>query len=203
MALGVGWALWRDADALPAELVFQVDYLGGNVPTFALNFSRPGGEVIAQYYAFLRLGRAGYRRVQQACADSARYLAGQVRQMCPFTLLYDGEGALPAVSYTLTDPRGAGFNLYDLSDQLRMRGWQVPAYPLPADRHETVIHRVLVRHGVGRDEIALLADYLRWALRRLTRGAPTDAERNRLPPLSGATWDGPGRAVVGRVRGPW
>ncbi|WEV26763.1 glutamate decarboxylase [Streptomyces sp. 71268] len=175
--LGVGWALWRDADALPAELVFQVDYLGGNVPTFALNFSRPGGEVIAQYYAFLRLGRAGYRRVQQACADTARYLADQVRQMGPFTLLYDGEGALPAVSYTLTDPRGAGFSLYDLSDQLRMRGWQVPAYPLPADRHDTVIHRVLVRHGVGRDEIALLADDLRQALRRLSTGAPTDAER--------------------------
>ncbi|MFF5718510.1 glutamate decarboxylase [Streptomyces buecherae] len=175
--LGVGWALWRDADALPAELVFQVDYLGGDVPTFALNFSRPGGEVIAQYYAFLRLGRAGYRRVQRACADTARYLADQVRQMGPFTLLYDGEGALPAVSYTLTDPRGAGFSLYDLSDQLRMRGWQVPAYPLPADRHDTVVHRVLIRHGVGRDEIALLADDLRQALRRLATGTPTDAER--------------------------
>ena len=39
---GVGWAMWRDAEALPQDLVFDVNYLGGNMPTFALNFSRPG-----------------------------------------------------------------------------------------------------------------------------------------------------------------
>ena len=55
-------SLWRDADALPEELVFNVNYLGGDMPTFALNFSRPGAEVVAQYYTFLRLGFEGYRR---------------------------------------------------------------------------------------------------------------------------------------------
>ncbi|MFI9064073.1 glutamate decarboxylase [Streptomyces sp. NPDC053429] len=154
--LGVGWIVWRTADLLPDELVFDVDYLGGDMPTFALNFSRPGGEVIAQYYLFLRLGRGGYRRVHQACADTARYLAREIGALGPFTLLYDGQGALPAVSYTLTDPEGAGFSLYDLSDKLRARGWQVPSYPLPADRGDTVIQRVLIRHGVTRDQIALL-----------------------------------------------
>jgi glutamate decarboxylase len=38
---GVGWALWRDAAALPDDLVFHVNYLGGDIPTFALNFSVP------------------------------------------------------------------------------------------------------------------------------------------------------------------
>ncbi|MGE7387223.1 glutamate decarboxylase [Streptomyces sp. NPDC004126] len=166
--LGVGWIVWRTADLLPAQLVFDVDYLGGDMPTFALNFSRPGGEVIAQYYLFLRLGRGGYRRVQQACADTARYLAAEIEGMGPFTLLYDGQGGLPAVAYTLTDPAGAGFSLYDLSDRLRMRGWQVPSYPLPADRQDTVIQRVLVRHGVTRDQIALLVEDLRRAVEHLT-----------------------------------
>ena len=73
---GVGWIVWRDPAALPDDLVFDVDYLGGDMPTFALNFSRPGGEVIAQYYHLMRLGREGYRRVQQACAETARYLSG-------------------------------------------------------------------------------------------------------------------------------
>ena len=77
------------------------------MPTFALNFSRPGGEIVAQYYNFLRLGREGYRRVQQACADTARYLAGEIAAMGPFTLLYDGAGGLPAVAYTLTDAPAA------------------------------------------------------------------------------------------------
>jgi glutamate decarboxylase len=54
---GVGWVLWRDNAHLSEELVFNVNYLGGNMPTFALNFSRPGAEVVAQYYNFFRLGR--------------------------------------------------------------------------------------------------------------------------------------------------
>src|SRR3954465_790086 len=85
---GVGWALWRDEDALPDDLVFHVNYLGGDMPTLALNFSRPGGPVVAQYFMFLRLGREGYRRVYQACADTARHLARQIAEMGSFTLLY-------------------------------------------------------------------------------------------------------------------
>ncbi|GHD39040.1 glutamate decarboxylase [Streptomyces galbus] len=175
--LGVGWALWRDKAALPDDLVFHVDYLGGDMPTLALNFSRPGGQVVAQYFMFLRLGREGYRLVYQACADTAQHLARQIAAMGPFTLLYDGTGALPAVSWTLTDPGSVGWSLYDLSDQLRMRGWQVPSYPLPPDRQETVIQRVLVRHGVDRDEIELLAEDIRRAVTRLEKGHPRDEDR--------------------------
>jgi glutamate decarboxylase len=175
--LGVGWALWRDRAALPEGLVFHVDYLGGDMPTLALNFSRPGGQVVAQYFLFLRLGREGYRRVHQACADTARHLARRIADMGPFTLLHDGSEALPAVSWTLTDPASTGWSLYDLSDLLRMRGWQVPSYPLPADRQETVVQRVLVRHGVDRDEIELLAQDIRRAVTRLTEGRPHDSAR--------------------------
>ncbi|MER7130768.1 glutamate decarboxylase [Streptosporangium saharense] len=167
--LGVGWVVWRSADLLPKDLIFYVDYLGGEMPTFALNFSRPGGEIIAQYYMMLRLGHEGYRKVQQACLDTAQFLAGQIAKMGPFKLLYDGKGALPGVSYTLADP-DPGFTLYDLTEQLRTRGWQVPSYPLPADRQDTVIQRVLVRHGIGRDEISLLAEDIRRCLDRLGRG---------------------------------
>ncbi|MFW6692698.1 glutamate decarboxylase [Streptomyces sp. MAR4 CNX-425] len=168
--LGVGWAVWRSADLLPEDLIFRVSYLGGDMPTFALNFSRPGGEVVAQYFNLLRLGREGYRRVYRAAAGSAEWLGGQIAAMGPFTLLYDGRGALPAVSWTLTDPARAGFTLYDLTEQLRVRGWQVPAYPLPPRRQETVIQRVLVRHGISHDKVELLAADVRAALARLEGG---------------------------------
>ena len=167
--LGVGWVVWRSADLLPEELVFKVNYLGGDMPTFALNFSRPGGEVVAQYYQFVRLGREGYRKVQQACMDTAEYLAHRVADMGPFELLYQGRSGLPAISYKLRD--GANFTLYDLTEQLRTRGWQVPAYPLPPARDDTTIQRVLIRHGVGRDEIALLADDIERSLKRLAGGS--------------------------------
>jgi len=167
--LGVGWVVWRTADLLPEDLIFRVNYLGGDMPTFALNFSRPGGEIIAQYLQFVRLGREGYAKVQQACSDSAQYLAGRIADMGPFELLYDGRGALPAISYKLRD--GVAFTLYDLTEQLRTRGWQVPAYPLPPDRDDTTIQRVLVRHGIGRDEISLLADDIERCLKRLSTGS--------------------------------
>ena len=77
---GIGWALWRDAAALPEDLVFHVNYLGGDMPTFALNFSRPGSQVVAQYFTFLRLGREGYRAVQQGCQDVALHLVGRHRR---------------------------------------------------------------------------------------------------------------------------
>lgn len=168
--LGVGWIVWRDSRLLPEELVFKVSYLGGDMPTFALNFTRPGGEIIAQYYTLLRLGRDGYTAIYEACRHTARALATEIESMGPFTLLYDGDQALPAVSWTLTDPARAGFTLYDVTDQLRRRGWQVPAYPLPADRQETVIQRVLIRHGISYDKIMLLVADIRAAVERLRGG---------------------------------
>ncbi|MFJ4681913.1 glutamate decarboxylase [Streptomyces sp. NPDC088789] len=168
--LGVGWIVWREAEMLPDDLVFHVDYLGGDLPTFALNFSRPGGEVVAQYYNLLRLGREGYTQVHGACAMTAQMLAGRLREMGPFTVLHDGHDALPAVSWTLTDPTTSPFTLYDLTDQLRRRGWQVPAYPLPASRGDTVIARVLVRHGISYDKVVLLAEDIRKAVEHLSAG---------------------------------
>jgi glutamate decarboxylase len=153
--LGVGWVVWREYHDLAEELIFWVDYLGGNMPTFSLNFSRPGGEIIAQYYNFLRLGREGYRRIQQSCADTARHLADELSRLEPIKILYDGDGGLPAICYTLDNP-SVGFTLYDLSERLRMRGWQIASYPLPPDRKETVVQRILVRHGVTHDMATML-----------------------------------------------
>jgi glutamate decarboxylase len=177
--LGVGWVVWRDTAELPAELVFHVDYLGGDMPTFALNFSRPGGEVIAQYYNLLRLGREGYHAVQQSCADTAAAIAEGLGGLGPFRLLHGGRDGLPVVCWTLADPPPPGsdrWTLYDLSERLRLRGWQVPAYPLPPARQDTVVQRIVVRHGVSRDLAALLLNDLRGALGELTRRPTAQAE---------------------------
>jgi glutamate decarboxylase len=165
--LGVGWVVWRDAQDLPQDLVFNVNYLGGNMPTFALNFSRPGGQIACQYYNFLRLGREGYRKIQSACYDTAQSLAGEIAGLGPFELLYGGEpqGGIPAVAWTLKDGFDTrGYTLYDLADRLRSRGWQVPAYALPANCRDMVIQRILVRHGVSRDLASLLIDDMKRCL---------------------------------------
>jgi len=145
--LGVGWALWREKHDLPEELIFDVNYLGGNMPTFALNFSRPGGEIICQYYNFLRLGKEGYRRIQAECYAMGRYLAEEIAALGPFKIIYDGNGGIPGLCWELKDPANSRFTLYDFADRLRERGWLVPAYSMPPNREDLVIQRILIRHG--------------------------------------------------------
>jgi glutamate decarboxylase len=145
--LGVGWALWREKQDLPEELIFEVNYLGGNIPTFALNFSRPGGEIICQYYNFLRLGKDGYREVQGQCYALGRYLAERIAEFGHFKIIYDGHGGIPGLCWELRDPASSSFTLYDFADRLRERGWLVPAYSMPPNREDLVIQRILVRHG--------------------------------------------------------
>jgi glutamate decarboxylase len=162
---GVGWVLWRDTDALPAELIFNVNYLGGNMPTFALNFSRPGAEVVAQYYTFFRLGRSGFTAVQQAARDVATYVAGQVEAMPQFRLLSRGD-ELPVFAFTTADGV-SGWDVFAVSRALRERGWQVPAYTFPADRTDLSVLRIVCRNGFSHDLAEQLLHDLRSAVDQL------------------------------------
>jgi glutamate decarboxylase len=170
--LGVGWALWREKEDLPEELIFDVNYLGGNMPTFALNFSRPGGEIICQYYNFLRLGKEGYCAIQMECAKMGRYLAEKIGALGPFKIIYDGQGGIPGLCWELKDPVGSTFTLYDLADRLRTRGWLVPAYSMPPNREDLVIQRILVRHGFTPEMAEILLYEMQLALDHFAQLAP-------------------------------
>ncbi len=169
--LGVGWVMWRSEADLPEEMVFYVNYLGGNMRDIALNFSRPGGQIVCQYYNFLRLGRSGYAQVHGACYDTAQYLADEIARMGPFDIVYDGapDAGIPCLCWTMKPGADHGFSLFDLADRLRVRGWQVPAYTLPANRQDTAIQRILVRNGVSRDLAGLLLEDMRDALAHLDK----------------------------------
>ena len=170
--LGVGWVLWRDAADLPEELVFHVNYLGGDMPVFAINFSRPGSQVIAQYYNFVRLGpRAGYRRIQQNAQDVALHLADEIEAMGPFRMpdaRHRPAGAV--VDHGRTAPTSS---VFELSEALRAYGWQVPAYTMPAepDRPRHLPHRRAPRHEHGALEPPP-ADDMREVVERFAAQAP-------------------------------
>jgi glutamate decarboxylase len=147
---GLGWIIWRDEQALPEDLIFHVSYLGGNMPSFALNFSRPGAQVLLQYYLFLRLGYEGYKSVQATSRDVALYLSSEIGAMVPFTLWSDGSD-IPVFAWQLTDGYTEHWNLHHLSERLRMNGWLVPAYPMPEGLSEITVQRIVVRNGFTRD----------------------------------------------------
>jgi glutamate decarboxylase len=154
---GVGWVVWRDPAALPEELIFNVNYLGGEMPTFALNFSRPGSNVIAQYYNFLRLGAKGYREVQQTCQDVAVYLSSEIAKIGPFELLSEGK-ELPVFAFRLRDDV-TGYSVFDISERLRARGWLVPAYTFPENLQDMAVIRIVVKNAFSMDMAqALLHD---------------------------------------------
>ena len=167
--LGCGWAIWREAADLPEDLIFRVKYLGGNMPTFALNFSRPGGQIASQYYNLIRLGREGYKKITQGCAEVGVWFADQIKKLQVFDLIYDGRAGVPGCTWTIRKNDEPGFTLYDLADRLRVKGWQVPAYPMPANRTDLIVQRVLARLGLSRDLAGLLYEDLERAVRHFEK----------------------------------
>ncbi len=161
--LGAGWVLWRDKDDLPDDLIFHVTYLGGDMPVFQINFSRPAGQIVAQYYNFVRLGKKGYKYVHDACYESAKFLAEEIVKLGPFEMLCDGNPltGIPSVAWRIKEGEDPGYTLYDLADRLRVQGWQVPAYPLTGSVADISVQRILVRQGVSRDLSFLLLNDIR------------------------------------------
>ncbi len=202
---GVGWIVWRDADALPPDLIFWVNYLGDNMPTFALNFSRPGAQVVAQYYTFLRLGFDGYHTVQSYAREVATRLSGKIAELGPFELITHGD-QLPVFAFKVKDEVD-NFTAFDVSTSLRERGWQVPAYTFPANRTDLAALRVVVRQGVQprprrpahqRPQAAAAAA-------AEAAGARSRRRRAELPPLTCAACSDSRRARTGctRASGCW
>ncbi|MEA1995145.1 MAG: glutamate decarboxylase [Campylobacterota bacterium] len=159
---GVGWIIWRDWEELPKDLIFYVNYLGGDMPTFALNFSRPGNQIVAQYYNFLRLGREGYTRIMKTLHETVKYLSGEVAKLGPFDLLTDGSD-IPVFAFELR--KETNFTVFDVSERLRHRGWLIPAYTLPKNAEDIAVLRIVVKEGFSRDMADLLLDDLKRILK--------------------------------------
>lgn len=165
---GIGWVLWRDKEYLPQELVFDVSYLGGKIPTMAINFSRSASQIIGQYYNFLRYGFEGYRQIHQRTKDVAMFLASELEKTGLFQIYNNGEN-LPIVCYKLRDDVNVDWTLYDLADRLLMKGWQVPAYPLPADLQDTIVQRIVCRADLSHNLAELYLRDLKAAIEDLNK----------------------------------
>ncbi|MGB7859716.1 MAG: glutamate decarboxylase [Acidimicrobiia bacterium] len=166
---GIGFVIWRSEEDLPEELVFHVNYLGGDMPTFTLNFSRPGNQIVGQYYNFLRLGHEGYKRIMETLRDVALYLSGEIAKMGPFEVVSDGS-AIPVLAFRIKDP--SKFTVFHVSDQLRTGGWQVPGYTMPENATDVSVLRVVVREGLDMDLAKLLIEDLKKAVDHLTEFPP-------------------------------
>jgi glutamate decarboxylase len=175
---GIGFVVWRSPEHLPEDLVFRVNYLGGDMPTFTLNFSRPGNQVIGQYYNFLRLGRPGYRAIMETLRDTAVEISARLAAIPQLSVITDGS-AIPVISVEVA--ADAGFTVFDVSHELRAGGWQVPAYTMPADAEDVAVLRIVVRDGFNSELGRMLTDAVTTACRELSeRDAGARAQRSHF-----------------------
>jgi glutamate decarboxylase len=166
---GIGFVVWRSAEHLPEELVFRVNYLGGDMPTFTLNFSRGGNQVIGQYYNFLRLGHSGYTKVMNSLSQTARWLGDQLKDSEHFEVISDGS-AIPVIAFRLTGDRE--YTEFAVSHALRAYGWQVPAYTMPDNATNVTVLRIVVREGFSADLARALKDDVITVLKSLDELKP-------------------------------
>ncbi|MHB8242909.1 MAG: glutamate decarboxylase [Solirubrobacteraceae bacterium] len=174
---GMGTVIFRDASDLPEELVFHINYLGGDMPNYSLNFSRPSSSVILQYFAFLRLGRAGYEEIVKTTLENAQQLAHKLGAIDGLDLLTDGS-AFPIVALRASE---TGPDLTHLSSLLRQRGWIVPAYTLPPNAQHITVLRMVIKENFSRDMVDMLAHDINVGIKTLASGAVASHHARRRP----------------------
>ncbi len=176
---GMGTVVFREEQDLPQELVFHINYLGGDMPNYSLNFSRPSNSVILQYFTFLRLGLEGYREIVASVLSNARALAAKLGAIEGLELLNDAS-RFPIVVARAQDPDKLDLTL--VSRMLRERGWIVPAYTLPPNAEHITVLRLVVKENFSRDMADLLAHDVRTTIAALEHGAKQRHTRERRRP---------------------
>ena len=163
---GVGWVIWKDKCFLTSELIFKVSYLGGDIPTMSINFSRSSSQIIGQYFNFLSYGFMGYRDIHERTRNVAKYIANELDTMGLFEIYNDGDN-IPIVCWKMKEDLKKAWSLYDLADRLRTHGWQVPAYPLPDNLSDIVIQRVVIRQDLSIQLATLFVNDLKESIKTL------------------------------------
>ncbi|MGL9915223.1 glutamate decarboxylase [Enterococcus sp. DIV0784] len=165
---GIGWVIWREnnLDLLPESMRFEVAYLGDKVDSIAINFSHSGAHIVAQYYNFIRFGFYGYKKIMEGVRKVSIALADEISSTGFFEIINDGS-QLPIVCWKLNDEIKTDWSLYDLESVLAKHGWQVPAYPLPKNRENTTISRIVVRPSMTMTVCGDFIDDLKLSIKEL------------------------------------
>jgi glutamate decarboxylase len=171
---GMGSVVFRDVSVVPEDLVFKINYLGGEMANYSLNFSRGSNAVLLQYYNFLRLGQEGYERIVANLMQNAGELEKRLTGDGRFELLNDAR-YLPVVVIRPTEGEG-GIDVFELSERMRERGWIVPAYTLPPDAESVAVLRMVVKENFSRDMAEILCQDIERALAKMS-GKPSSQAR--------------------------
>jgi glutamate decarboxylase len=154
---GLGWVIFRERKIFNEELVFYVNYLGGEMPTATLNFSRNAFQIALQYYQFLRLGFDGYKRLMSHTLENAQNIRQRLLDSGYFVIMNDSQ-RIPVVALTLNKERAKNFNEFDVSARVRERGWVLSAYQMPPNAETVNSLRIVVRPHMNHNVSTILSE---------------------------------------------
>jgi glutamate decarboxylase len=176
---GIGWLIFREKSDLAEDLVFYENYLGKTDATFTLNFSTGSSMVLAQYYNFIRFGKAGYRRIMEIMKSNAESLASDIEGIGKFQIIGAGEETLPLVAFNLAEEHP--YDEFDIAFQLAAeRGWMVPAYTMPPNAQDVKMMRALVKLNLNRSLVDTLHEDIAAAIETLEDKGPVTSSERKL-----------------------
>lgn len=202
---GVGWIVWKDKKYLPDNLVFVLKYLGGDEESYTLNFSRPGYQVIHQYYNLVALGKEGYCKYHGQSLTNSRILSLFLEATGYFDVLSDihrkrgHEGleykvkedahkdhdyynpGLPVVSFKFSkefEKEYPEIPQATIATMLRNKGYIVPNYPLPHNAEDVEVLRVVVRADMSIDLLDTFMEDLVNVVKRLIEAVDASRKPN-------------------------
>lgn len=163
---GIGWIVWRGKKYLPKELIFEVGYLGGKMPTMSINFSRSASPIVAQYYNFLRFGYNGFLKIHQYTQNVASYIKNELVNCGVFDIMNQDYDSIPVVCFKLKE-LDFSFTLYDVSNFLERSGWKIPVYQLPDHLKNVTVSRIVCRSDLSLNLAEHLIEDILFAIQEL------------------------------------
>ncbi|KAK3384171.1 glutamate decarboxylase [Lasiosphaeria ovina] len=147
----VDWVIWRSREYVPQELDFNNDFFDTNRASFTLNNSTSASHIVGQYYQLVRRGKKGYRTVMSFLTKMADSLSDCL-EMLGFIIMSKKSGlGVPVVAFRLPPDQERHYDEFSVADQLRGRGWVVPAFNMAPHAANLKLLRVVVREDFTLD----------------------------------------------------
>ncbi len=165
-AKGASVVLYRDKTLRRFQLFATTDWSGGIYASPTMTGTRPGGAIAAAWAVMQFLGEAGYLRLAREVMEAVERIKAGVEAIPGLYILGDPAMSILAIG-------GEGLDIYEVADEMALRGWHLDRQQFPACLHLTV------HHGHTRVVDAFLED-LRASAYIARRWTPTRAAHGLL-----------------------
>lgn len=130
-AKGASVILYRDAKLRRHQLYATTDWPGGIYASPTMTGTRPGGAIAAAWAVLNHLGMEGYQRIARTVMQTTTRLRDGIHAI-------DGLRVLGAPEMSVLAIASDKDNIYEIGDEMSVRGWHLDRQQLPPSLHLTV-----------------------------------------------------------------